>query len=165
MTDVEPAPQPNAKTSRTRDGNGRYDRSPRSAERDARAMQLKTRSLNYRQIAAELGVSVSSAHAMVARGLRETLQEPAEDLRRLEVEKLDALERSALEILGDQYFIVSAGRETSLPDTEPKLKALLLLLKVAERRSKLLGLDQPQKLTVDGGVRYVLEGVDPSALK
>jgi hypothetical protein len=56
--------------------------------------------------------------------VRETVQEPAEDLRRLEAERLDA----ALPALMEK---VLRGR----------LRAIYTMLRIMERRARLLGLD------------------------
>lgn len=154
---------------RTRDGKGRFDRDPRVAERDAEAARLRARSMTYRQIGSTLGISPMAAHDAVRRALADTLQEAGDDVRALELDKLDALERVALAVLEREHIVVSNGRVAMLdgspiPDSGPVLATVQTLLRVAERRAKLLGLDQPAKVTVDGGIRYVLEGVDPAAL-
>jgi hypothetical protein len=144
----------------TRDGTGKWDKDPEAAKRTAKALELRQESRSYRQIADALGVSTSTAYDMVQRGLRETVEEPAEAVRSLELAKLDALEREALEVALGDHVIVSAGRVTDIPDVGPKLAALQLLMRLGESRRKLLGLDQPAKVTVDGGVRYEVVGVD-----
>jgi transposase len=126
----------------------------------AQALTLRTQSKTYRDIAAALGISVSTAHDAVQRGLRETMQEPADDLRRLELEKLDALERGALEVIQAQPHVVSGGQVTTQADEGLKLQALQTLLRVSESRRKLLGLDSAAKVTLDGGVKYEVVGVD-----
>jgi hypothetical protein len=54
-----------------------------------------------------------------------------------------------------------------LLDDAPVLAAVDRLLKVQERRAKLLGLDVPVKrqVEVDGGLRYEVVGVDLDQLK
>lgn len=129
-------------------------------ERDARAVDLRRNGLTYRQIAAELGFSsVASAHEAVQRGLMDTIAETNDEVRRLELDRLDHLARTALKILGKPHLVVSQGRvarhpETgeTLVDSGPVLAAIDRLLKIQERRAKLLGLDAPAKvemLTID----------------
>jgi hypothetical protein len=154
---------------RTRDGSGRFDRSPDVAARDAECARLRARSMTYRQIGAALGITPGMAHEGVKRALADTLEEAAEDVRRLELDKLDALERRTLAVLDGQHIVVSNGRVAMLngapiPDTGPILAAVQLLTRISESRRKLLGLDMPAKVTVDGGVRYEVVGVDAAAL-
>ena len=67
---------------------------------------------------------------MVKRALREAVREPAEELRTLELERLDSL-----------YATVTAIIETGSP--KDVLNAIDRALRIMERRSKLLGLDAP----------------------
>ncbi|MCP6652171.1 hypothetical protein NL518_29175, partial [Klebsiella pneumoniae] len=63
-----------------------------AAQKQRRALELRAAGKTFPQIAEELGYrSVSSAYGAVMRGLERTLQEPAEELRRLEAERLDRL--------------------------------------------------------------------------
>ena len=103
------------------------ERRLRGTAKKRRALELKITGLTYRQIADELDYrSPASAHAAVMRALRETLAEPAEELRQLEVGRLDALLEA-----------VWADAMTG------KLPAVDRVLRIGERRAKLLGLDLP----------------------
>lgn len=113
-------------------------------------MELRRTNLSYRQIADQLGVSVSTAHAMVQRGLADLVGESTEEVRRLELERLDHMARAALAVLGKRHLIVSQGRVAVHPktgepllDSGPVLHAIDRLLRVQDRRAKLLGLDAP----------------------
>lgn len=161
--------QPDRMATRTRDGHGRFDRSVSTAERDAEAARLRARSMTYAQIGEALSISKGQAHEAVRRALRDTLEEAAGDVRALELDKLDALERTTLAILEAQHIVVSNGRVAMLdgspvPDSGPTLAAVQTLLRIGESRRKLLGLDQPAKVTIDGGVKYEVVGVDMAAL-
>lgn len=141
-------------TGSTRDGNGRFSRDPGTAARDAEACRLRARNLTYRQIADELGIDVRSAYDGVQRALKDTLQEPADDLRRLELERLDELARQARGVMEATHYVVDKGsvviwEGSPLLDDAPVLAAVDRLLKVQERRAKLLGLDSPQRVSVD----------------
>jgi hypothetical protein len=158
-------PITNAVAGPTRDGRGRYERGQDGAEMAARCLELRSRSYSYRRIAAELGIDVASAYRAVQRGLRDIVEEAAEEVRKLELDKLDRLEEEALDILAARHPVVSHGRVLAdVEDDGPKLAAIQVLLRVTESRRKLLGLDQPAKLSVDGGVRYEVVGVNPEAL-
>ena len=77
-------------------------------------------------IASELGFSSpSGAYEAVKAGLNKTLREPADDLRQLELTRLDAM----LESISES---VLAG----------DLDAISTALRISERRSRLLGLDR-----------------------
>ncbi|MGP3917668.1 hypothetical protein [Nonomuraea sp. 10N515B] len=143
-------------TGPTRDGNGRYDRDPDTARRDAEACRLRAQNLTYRQIAAELGVDVHTAYDAVQRGLRDTLQEPADEVRRLELDRLDELAQKAREVMLATHYLVSQGRVVRLTrggapleDNGPALQAIDRLLRIQERRARLLGLDSPQRVSID----------------
>lgn len=149
---------PKAKGTRggTRGGRGRFERSLETAARDAEAARLRTRGLTYRQIADELGMAgPGKAHEAVRRVLAETTQEAANDLRMVELERLDQMYQAALKVLETEHYAVSHGRiiyrdddGKPLADDGPVLAAIDRLLKIQERRAKLLGLDAPAKTNV-----------------
>ena len=151
--------QPDDKTGRTRDGKGRFDRDPDTAARDAEATRLRSRGWTYQRIADELGISKASAHDAVQRALRDTLTEPADDARQLELARLDAMYGAVLKVLETKHVTVSHGKVIELPDSSgelvpleddgPVLAAVDRLLRIQERRAKLLGLDVPARLSVD----------------
>lgn len=178
MSDLPAIPdQPNDIATRTRDGKGRYDRDPTTVARDAEAAALRAKSWTYQQIADHLGITKSSAHEAVQRALADTLAEPAEALRTLELERLDGMWRAVQGVLERKHLTVSNGRVVQIPneagelvpveDDAPILQAVDRLLKIQERRAKLLGLDIPvkQQIEVDGGIRYEVIGVDIEAMR
>jgi len=132
-----------------RGGRGRFERSADTAARDAKATELRSRGYSYQQIADTLGMhDRSAARKAVERALFATVAEPAEELRRLELLKLDALSVAAWQILGAEHPLASAGRVMTLngeplTDPQPVLNAIDRLLRISERRSRLLGLDAP----------------------
>jgi hypothetical protein len=50
-------------------------------------------------------------------------------------------------------------------DDGPVLSAIDRLVRISESRRKLLGLDQPAKMNVSGGLTYEVVGIDPEALR
>jgi len=103
-----------------------------AADKQRQALELRARGVGFSKIASELGYrSASGAFRAVAAGLRKTLQEPAAQLRSLEVERLARLET------------VLWAR---LPSN---INAADKLLRVWERRAKLLGLDEPTRLQLE----------------
>lgn len=157
----------------TRGGNGRYTRSRSTAARDAAACRLRARGLTYEQIATDLGMaSRSSAYDAVQRALTATVKEPADEVRQIELVRLDELHRAALAVLEGTHYVVDKGQVViwegaPLVDDGPVLAAVDRLLKVQERRARLLGLDIPvkQQVQLDGGVRYEIVGVNPEDLR
>lgn len=135
-------------------GDGQFVRSLTTAQRDARAAELRSKGWTYPRIAAELGFNHrADAHNAVKRVLNETVREAGEDVRTLELERLDRLEAAANEVLEREHVTVSNGRvvvlhETPLPDDGPVLAAIDRLLKIQERRARLLGLDAPTKQAI-----------------
>ncbi|MEU1372995.1 sigma factor-like helix-turn-helix DNA-binding protein [Streptomyces triculaminicus] len=177
--------EPSETTStQARGGNGKWIYTPDAARRDARAAELRGKGWPYRRIAEELGVDVHTAHQAVQRALKAIVQEPAENLRTLELERLDTeldrlnnLEEAVKKVLEKHHVTVSQGKvvylnDQPLPDDGPVLQAVDRLLKIDEQRRKngesrrkLLGLDAATKTEVSGGVRYEIVCVDPEDLK
>ncbi|GAA3470402.1 hypothetical protein [Nonomuraea roseola] len=175
--------------SKTRGGDGQFTRDPDTAARDAEACRLRTQNLSYQDIADQLGyASKSSAYDAVQRALKATVQEPAEELRQLELMQLDELARKAREVLERRHVTVSQGRVVRLgqpfidddgnaavddgrgdpiEDDAPVLAAIDRMLKIQERRAKLLGLDIPVKQLVGGDVTvtYSFEGISLDDLR
>jgi len=138
------------------DGHGRFIRTIDTAERDAECAHLRARDYTYQQIADATGfTSRTGARFAVERALARTITEPGEELRRIELMKLDALARAAWRVLEARHYLVSQGRlirledgAPPLEDDGPVLQAIDRLLKISERRSKLLGLDSPVRMEV-----------------
>jgi DNA-binding CsgD family transcriptional regulator len=166
-----------------RNNRGKFVRSLDTAKRNAEACDLKAKGWSYRRIAEHFGIDVHTAYNAVQNTLKETLQEPADNLRTLMLERLDAelvrlndLETAAREVLERHHVTVSNGQVVHLDgepilDDAPVLAAIDRLLKIDEQRRKndesrrkLLGLDQPAKVEHSGGVKYELVGVDPQDL-
>jgi hypothetical protein len=100
-----------------------------AAERQLEALELRRRGRGFQQIADELGYrGASGAYQAVMAGLKLTLQEPSDEVRSLEVERLDRL----IEGIWDKAV---GGDE----------KAIDRVLGIMERRAKYLGLDAPTK--------------------
>ncbi len=97
-----------------------------SHERKLQALELRKAGVSYQVIAEQLGYSgASGAFAAVKAALRDTLREPAQELRELELSRLDAA-------LLAVWRRVQAGDE----------KAIDRMLAIMKRRSELLGLDR-----------------------
>jgi hypothetical protein len=97
--------------------------------RQAQALALHKAGVGYQSIANRLGYAgPSGAYKAVEVALHKTLQEPAEELRQLEVARLDALHQAV-------WDKAMAGH---LPSIDTVLKCMT-------RRARLLGLDAPKQ--------------------
>jgi hypothetical protein len=124
-----------AKRRTSKGGKGGIGRKtqPRSLEAASwhrQAVELRTQGRTYVQIAEALQVSTSAAHKAVADYLEQTRavsREAAEEVRRLELDRLDRV----LAVVGP----MAEGGD---------LQAVDRLLRIQERRASLLGLDAPR---------------------
>lgn len=104
-----------------------------SFERQVQAVELRKSGLGFQEIADRLGyASVSGAHKAVMSALRKTLQEPTDELRRLELERLDTMLHS--------LWPAIVAKNAYTPRT------VEVALKVMDRRAALLGLDAPKQV-------------------
>jgi hypothetical protein len=123
-----------------------------AADMDARCLELRRHGATYREIAATVGLSVANVHGRVMRGLDRTRREPADALRDLELERLDALQLALTQVLAGQHVTVSGGKVIRdehgqpLRDHGPTIAAAQALVRVQESRRKLLGLDAPVRV-------------------
>lgn len=141
-----------------RAGNGRFTRSADTAARDAAACRLRSRGETLQAIADELGFAdKANARRAIQRALTEVVREDAEHHVQLALEQLDQLAAESLAVLEADHFVVSAGRLVHGPDGQPLrddlpvLLAVDRLLRIQERRARLLGLDAPARHRVPTG--------------
>jgi|SRR6478735_3776035 len=135
-------------------------------DRRSKAWLLRVKGKTVRQIATELGVSVGTAHSDLAAVMERTKEENddrAETHRALSLARLDRALDTIEEALLAQAPLPegdgAADGESLRPDHELRLKAIDRLMKIEERRAKLLGLDAPTK--VDASVTTVgLDEID-----
>ena len=111
-------------------------------DRQMKALEKRKAGLSFFAIANDLGYATpGGAYKAVMTALKKTLQEPADELRKLETDRLDEL----LEKLWPH---------------RSKPMYVDRILRVMERRAKLLGLDAPQRQEVtgaDGGAIIITE--------
>lgn len=97
-------------------------------ERWIAALELRKKGLTFDAIAQELGYAGrQQSYTAVMKALKETLREPSDELRSLEAERLDTITDA---LWGD-----AKRGDTGAIDR---------ILKIMERRAKLLGLDVPK---------------------
>ena len=139
---------------------GKFVRSIETAKRDAEAARLRSRGRTYSQIAEELGYcDKGAAHHAVARVFDGFRVEARDLLIKIELDKLDMMTRAVIDVLEAKHYLVSDGRivyigakddpdHRELLDDAPVLQAVDRLLKISDRRAKLLGLDAPKRVEV-----------------
>lgn len=123
-----------------------------AVERQRRALELRTAGMTLERIAQSLGYQgPSGARQAIASALKRTIAEPADALRVLEAIRLDRLQAAV--------WTKALGGD---------LPAVDRVLKIMERRARLLGLDAPQTVNVshemtDAAARVAADlGLDPA---
>jgi len=132
-----------------------------------RAVELWARKTKHLEIARQLGVSGWQAHMLVERGVARLTEQGAAKRRARDAEALDELERRTWELVDQPGHQVSlSGRIVTdpqtgepMPDLEKRRRAIETVLRVLERRAKLLGLDARAQgdvsVTLDAAVAAV----------
>lgn len=119
-----------------------------AVERQLQALDLRKTGASYPQIARALGYkSPSGAFQAVNAALERVVREPAEEVRALELERLDRLQFAA-------WPAASQG----------DVKAIDAILRIMKRRAELLGLDAPTRINVTSTIeaevdRMIEQGV------
>jgi len=109
---------------------GNQQREVNVHDKQLKALELRKSGVSYDAIAGKVGYrSKKAAFAGVKSALKKTLQEPADEVRKLELERLDTM---TLAIAND----VRHGN----------LGAIDRNLRIMKRRAELLGLDAPTKI-------------------
>lgn len=150
------APTPN-RILPIRGGDGEFIRNPETAARDARACELRAAGWTYGKIADELGYTDRShARQGIERAMLAIVQEPAEELLKLHLERLREMYRTAREIMVARHMMVQHGKvvtfatadgeQVPIEDPMPKLAAIDRMTRVLEREAKLLGMDAPKQI-------------------
>jgi hypothetical protein len=115
-------------------------RNIRARENENKVLDLRRQGISYEKIHRITGLSISGAHAMVKRvmeRLTEYANETADEIKKQELLRLDEMQAALYKkaVKGD-------------------IRAIDAVLRIMQRRAKLLGLDEPEK--VDLGV-YEIE--------
>jgi hypothetical protein len=125
-----------------------------------------------RAIAAATGLSLTTVWRRIDCEITETLDPLRAKVRELEIERLDRMQLLVLAILEREHYVISDGRvvhrtdehgeKIPLQDSGPALAAIDRLLKIQERRARLLGLDAAMKVdaTVTETTQQDLELID-----
>jgi predicted transcriptional regulator len=135
----------------------RRGQSQAALERDAVIMGLRREGHSQAEIARRLGVGTSMVSQALRRGLSGLQEDAAAQSRGLERLRYDWLEKMLVETIQGRHYMVSNGRvmldpcdpeNMPLMDPKPRTEAAGVLIRLWERRSKLLGLDTPSRTEV-----------------
>lgn len=123
------------------------------AEQQRLCYQLRLEHWSIRQIAAMTGLSVGTVHKRIQDEIAETITPYREQVRTLEVQRLDDMSRLVAGLLERKHYVYSDGRVvhldgTAVEDDEFVLKVVDRLLRIQERRTKYLGLDAATQVEV-----------------
>lgn len=151
----------------------------KTKELQKKICELRMQGYNFTQIAEQLGIRPQHAHEQHRRAMKSIIQAPAQEVRDLEVTRLDMMLaslhadyvkffpvvnsgqviRDVLENEDGTPVVHEDGRPVTykLEDIGPRMQILDRMLKIQDRRAKLLGLDAP--------VRRTLEGADGGPVK
>lgn len=108
----------------------------RTLERQAKALELRRMGKGYAEIAAAVGIGKSQAHRLVQAGLqdaRDQIAARADDLRAVELSRLDGM-------LAGLWPDARKGNQGAVDR----------VLRIMERRARMLGLDAPTRHTLAG---------------
>lgn len=114
-------------------GNATNAARARSLDRQVKALELRRMGKGYSEIAAALGIGRSQAHRLVQSGLADAVAQvsaEADELRAEEVSRLDAM-------LSGLWPDARRGQHAAVDR----------VLRIMERRAKMLGLDAPTKVS------------------
>jgi hypothetical protein len=117
---------------------------PEQLDRELKVLELRRAGLTWQRIAEQVGYADhSGAYLAYKRALKRVLQQPAEELRQAEIDRLDRLQLAAWPnaMKGDN-------------------SAIATVLRIMERRAKLMGLDMPVKIAQDVTVWDGGESID-----
>lgn len=151
--------------------NRRQTSDATAAERDARIWELRKQGFSLRAIGRDVGLSAERVRQLLERGYQQLVYPQVEQVRALELERLDEMLRRAWAILDASHATVSHGRlvtddeGNTVPDTGPVLAAIDRVLRIGAQRAKLLGLEAPTRVHAEGTLRYVIDGVDLDQLR
>jgi len=160
-------------TAGTRDGKGKFTRTPASAARDAEAAALRAKGRTFEQIARELGfASRAKAYEAVRRAYADIPYEAVEEARQLDLERIDRLIEHCWAVMERDHLTVSQGKIVGkrigwerdddgtilrdadgapipvyedLLDDGPGMTAVREIRGLLERRAKMTGYDAPSR--------------------
>lgn len=101
------------------------------ADQQAQILNMKRDGMGLREIGKKLGLSHETVRRRLAAAIQDLVTPAAEEVRKIELERLD-------------YYVTKLTKQ--IENGTQVARNIEVAMKVAERRSKLLGLDAPDKL-------------------
>jgi predicted DNA-binding protein (UPF0251 family) len=131
-----------------------------TAERRAEAYRLKLRGLSDREAGLRMGVSHTTIQNWTKQEADERVLPLADELRKVQLERLGEMRQAALDVLERIHYAVSHGKVVEAPgpdggpleDSAPRLAAIDRLLRVEERIARLMGLDAPTRSEIEARI-------------
>ncbi|HUO54841.1 MAG TPA: hypothetical protein VMU18_08880 [Rhodoblastus sp.] len=141
-------------TKKSKDLVAKGEPAPACGDRDTAILNMRLHGLTFHEIARQLPevgfrrVSVSRVHAIVAKSLRSCRDQPARELRQLELLRLDQLQAA--------HYKAAMGGDAA---------AISRVLSIMDRRARLLGLDAGPEAAVslDGARQTLLKKLEALA--
>ena len=107
--------------------------SPELVDKEVKVLELRRAGLTWQRIAEETGYADhTGAYAAYKRAIKRTMQQPADELREQEIDRIDRLQLAL-------WPKAMKGDERSIST----------IVRLMERRAKLLGLDAPTRIQQD----------------
>ena len=165
-------------TDAPRNGDGKFARSLKTAQRDHDALALKVKGQSLQRIANELGyASKGAVSTAIRRAFRDLPGPGTEDEKRLDLERIDRLIEASWEVLEREHVAYSNGqvirRRTGLVELDesglerlddkgktiplyeevlddgPLLASVDRIRSLLERRAKIIGYDAPARSRIE----------------
>lgn len=114
----------------------------------AAILALKNEGYSEAEIGKELGLSTTYVRRLYDGALQYVPVEDIEKHRTLELSRLEAMHREIFKVLMSNANIIQGGRQLDFVDNNLKLSCVDKLIKVMERKARLLGLDKPYTVKV-----------------
>lgn len=133
----------------------------------AAVLEGRVKGWSFPRCAMELGITQGYAYKLYKEAMRQIVQPGVAEVRELELTRLDAMTEECYNILNSELHLVNGGKVVRdvmtddegkvildddqqpklirLRDHNIRLAAMDRLLKISERRARLLGLDAPTK--------------------
>ncbi len=140
-----------------------------TVEQDTQIVELKRAGNTFEQIAGHLGISKATAHRGFYRALRRVQAPGVEAIREDQLARIEQAREILNDIIAARHLIVSNGQIVRddgepLPDDAVAMNAIALRDKLDDREAKLTGAYPETKVSLSGGVRYEVVGIDTSDL-
>lgn len=136
-----------------------------SAYKKKRIIELRRKRWSFQEIADELGLSYITVYRHYQEVCRKIPAAELEMHRKEMLAQLDEAEKAVLQVLyGKNYKVSATGKIVSFGgkpvlDPDVKLKAAATLVRIQERKARLLGADAEQKTKSDVRVNYTVRGI------